>query len=101
MAALWWHSQIRKLGETLDINGLKNRIAEALRESGFTDVHVNDLEVAGGKGGVWASVAHFSIEPEIEFWEITMTAGDDSSTKTVNDEVVALLNNIHDPGGSP
>jgi len=92
MAALWWHSEIRILSEALtSLAELKDVISVRLSQQGFTDVRVNDLEVAGGKNNCWVSIAHFHISGR-RYWEVVMGSGDsaDTTRKTV-DKVVKLL----------
>ena len=53
MASLWWNSEIRDVSVALSgIGELKSVISNALNGKGFSDVHVNNLEVAGEKNGV-------------------------------------------------
>lgn len=86
MAALFWNSSRRTLTPgTANIGSLKIVIEGALKKDGFADVRRNNLEVAGGKNGVWVSIAHFQIQGS-DFWEVVMGSGDDGNTTrdTVN-----------------
>jgi hypothetical protein len=95
MAALWWHSEVRQVSEALSgIGELKRVISGSLGQRGFTDVRVNDLEVAGGKNACWVSIAHFHIADR-QYWEVVMGTGDNSdTTRATVDEVVALLRGL-------
>ena len=95
MASLWWNSEIRDVSVALSgIGELKSVISNALNGKGFSDVHVNNLEVAGEKNGVWISIGHFHIADR-QFWEIVMGSGNTvEQTKGVVDEVVTLLKGL-------
>ena len=86
MAALFWNSSRRTLTPgTGSIGSLKIVVENTLRQDGFADVVRNNLEVAGGKDGVWVSIAHFQIQGP-DFWEVVMGSGDsaDVTRDTVN-----------------
>jgi hypothetical protein len=95
MAALFWNSNIRELTPgTANIGTLKNVIEHTLREIGFADVRRNDLEVAGGKNGVWVSIAHFHIGDR-RFWEVVMASGDAlDATRNTSSEVADKLRGL-------
>jgi hypothetical protein len=95
MAALFWNSEVRTLTPgTGHIGALKIVIENVLKEKGFLDVRRNDLEVAGGKNGVWLSIAHFHIDGP-RFWEVVMASGDDLDiTKNIINEVVNKLRSL-------
>jgi hypothetical protein len=95
MSALWWNSEVRIVSEALSgIEELKFVISRSLPEKGFSDVRVNDLEVAGGKNNCWLSIGHFHIADR-SYWEVVMCAGDTlETTKGVAEEVVALLREL-------
>ena len=92
MAALWWHSEVRVVSEALaGIGELKFVVSHSLRDKGFSDVRINDLEVAGGKSGCWMSLAHLHIADR-RYWEVVMCSGDTAqASKATVDEVVAML----------
>ena len=80
MAALWWHEYERHVSEALSgLGELKTVIGDELTSHGFTDVRVNDVEVAGGKADCWISIAHFHISGRA-YWEIVMGSADASDT---------------------
>ena len=80
IAALFWNSSVRTLTPgTANIGSLKIVVENTLRQDGFADVVRNNLEVAGGKNGVWISIAHFQIQGP-DFWEVVMGGGDDGNT---------------------
>jgi hypothetical protein len=92
MAALFWNSSRRTLTSgTGSIVGLRIVIENTLRQDGFADVVRNNLEVAGGKNGVWVSIAHFQIQGR-DFWEVVMGSGDD--VNTTRDTVSAVANRL-------
>lgn len=95
MAALFWNSQVRVLTPgTANIGTLKRVIENELRQNGFLDVRRNDLEVAGGKNGVWLSIAHFQIDGP-RFWEVVMASGDDFEvTRDTVDVIVTKLRRL-------
>jgi hypothetical protein len=95
MASLWWNSEVRDVSVALSgIGELKSVISNALNGKGFSDVHVNNLEVAGAKNGVWISIGHFHITDR-QFWEIVMGSGNTvEQTKEIVDEVVTLLKGL-------
>jgi hypothetical protein len=94
MAFLWWNSSVREIPEVIgSIGELKVVIAGELGKHGFADVRRSDLEVAGGKAGCWVSIAHFEIAP-LRYWEVVMASGDTADAKAVNDEAVAVLQNL-------
>jgi hypothetical protein len=95
MAFLWWNSSIRELSAaTENIGELKRVIENGLNQMGFSDVAVSDFDVAGNKVGIRVSIAHFHIA-DARFWEVVIAAGDTEQAKATNDEVVAMLNNLH------
>lgn len=92
MAALFWHSQ--RCGTD---NVVSRRIAveNDLKQNGFQDVGRSDLDVSGGRNGVFLSIAHFQISGQ-EFWEIVMGSGDDgNATRNTVEEVASRLRRIH------
>ncbi|MFF7946265.1 hypothetical protein [Streptomyces griseorubiginosus] len=89
MASLWWNNRMRTVTDDTPIGQVKHAIGHKLTESGYTNVRVNDQEVAGGKGSVWVSVADFHINGPA-FWEVVMAAGDS------NDETQTVLNDAVD-----
>lgn len=95
MASLWWNSEVRDVSVALSgIGELKLVISNALKKKDFSDVSLNNLEVAGGKNGVWISIGHFHIADR-RFWEIVMGSGDSvEQTKGVVNEVVTLLRDL-------
>lgn len=95
MASLWWNSEVRDVSVALSgIGELKLVVSNALKEKGFSDVHINNLEVAGAKNGVWISIGHFHIADR-RFWEIVMGSGDTGEqTKGIVNEVVTLLRGL-------
>jgi len=87
MAFLFWHSSqrgTRLLGE------VKLVISGKLRDHGFRNVEISDLDVKGSKGDTFTSIAHFKIADQ-RFWEVAITAGDSANARTVNDEVSRML----------
>lgn len=96
MSALWWNSRIRNVSEaTSGIGELKYVISNSLREHGFNDVQVNDLEVAGGKNNCWLSIGHFQ-NSDRSYWEVVMCSGDTvETTRSTVEEVVTLLQGLH------
>lgn len=95
MASLYWHSEVRFLSEALaHIGELKHVASVELGRIGFTNIQHNELEVAGGKGACWLSIAHFHIADR-RFWEVVMASGDDfNQTKAAVDEAVAMLRGL-------
>lgn len=95
MAALYWNSQVRTLTPgTGHIGSLKVVIENVLKQNGFLDVRRNDLEVAGGKNGVWLSIGHFQIDGP-DFWELVMASGGDFDvTKDTAEGVVNKLRGL-------
>jgi hypothetical protein len=112
MAALWWNSHERNSmnlaasgillsvgwsdGEPI-IPALQTLIAQNMTEHlGFSNVHTNALEVAGGKLDVWASVAYFECPlATTDQLEVVMTAGDSGDdAHAVNDELVFMISEI-------
>lgn len=95
MAALYWNCEVRVLGKAeAGIGEVKGVIEVKLQEDGFSDVRLNNLEVAGGKNGVWLSIAHFRIE-DSRYWEVVMASGNsfDVAKNTVG-EVVEMLHHL-------
>jgi len=88
MASLFWHSSSRG---TSQLGQLKLVISGKLRDHGFQNVEISDLDVKGSKNGTFTAIAHFKIADH-RFWEVAMTSGGDfPSTRTVNDEVSRML----------
>jgi hypothetical protein len=112
MAALWWNSHERNSidlaasGILLSVGwrdgapiipALQTLIAQNMTgHLGFSDVHTNASEVAGGKLDVWASIAYFECPlATTDQLEVVMTAGDaGEDAKNVNDELVFMLSSI-------
>jgi hypothetical protein len=96
MAALFWNSAVRVLPEPIENIGVwRSVIDDGLRRHGFANVRHTNLEVAGGKGGSWVSVAHFHIADR-RFWEVVMGSGDSTEgTKDTVAEVVRIIHGIH------
>jgi hypothetical protein len=91
MSALFWNSEVRVIGEGTTIGDVKVAIRDELSQRGFQDVRVNSLEVAGGKNGVWLSIAHLRIEPT-RFWEVVIGSGDSFDiTKSTVGEIAEEL----------
>jgi hypothetical protein len=88
MAALWWHSSKRQLGNGQPITSFNQFMANVMSQHGFTNTRGNNLEAAGGKNGCWVSVGHFPISGSL-YWEIVMGSANDGATAqaTVNEAV--------------
>ena len=95
MAALFWNSEVRNLSEaTENIGELKRVIENELQKNRFLDVRRNNLEVAGGRDGVWLSIAHFHIGGR-KFWEVVMASGGSADvTRNTVGEVVDKLRKL-------
>jgi len=87
MAFLFWHSSPRG---TSHLGQMKLVISGKLRDHGFQNVEITDLDVKGSKGDTFTSIAHFKIGDQ-RFWEVAMTSGDSANTRTVNNEVSRML----------
>jgi hypothetical protein len=97
MAFLWWNNTLRDLGGGWEnIGEFRSVVEDALKELGFRDTRHTALEVAGGKGGTWLSIAHFHIAGT-KFWEVVMAAGDTAEARAVNDQVARMLKDLHAP----
>jgi hypothetical protein len=98
MAALWWHNEVRNLEVAYaNIGELRDNISVELGQQGFTNIQRNQLEVAGGKGASWVSIAHFHIGDR-RFFEVVMCGSDNSNNaKQTVDGVVAFLRNLRVP----
>ncbi len=96
MSALWWNAEVREVSDALSgIGEWKFAISSSLRDKGFNDVRVNDLEVAGGKNNCWLSIGHFHIADR-SYWEVVMCGGDTvETTKDTAEDVVTLLRELH------
>jgi len=95
MAALFWNSDRRDLTEsTGSIGALRIVIENAIKGIGFAEVRRSDLDVSGGKNGVFVSIAHFPIGGR-SFFEVVMASGDaEAVTRSTRDEVVTKLRNL-------
>ena len=96
MAALFWNSEVRTLTPgTANISNLKIVIENDLRQNwGFSDVRRSELDVSGGKNGVFVSIAHFHIDGP-RFWEVVMASGDNFDvTKNTVGEVADKLRRL-------
>ena len=87
MAFLFWDSSQRGTGL---LGEVKLAISGKLRDHGFRNVEITDLDVKGSKGDTFTSIAHFPIGDQ-RFWEVAITAGDSANARTVNDEVSRML----------
>jgi hypothetical protein len=76
------------LGSVLE---LKGSVANALRQSGFTDVVHTEGEVAGNRNAVRLSVIYLPIAGR-SFWQVVMAAGDaaDITNGAVNEIVTKI-----------
>jgi hypothetical protein len=92
MAALFWHSQ--RCG-TDNVGSRKIAVENDLKQNGFEGVGRSDLDVFGGRSGVFLSIAHFPIGGH-DFWEVVMGSGDDGNlTRNTVEEVAGRLRRIH------
>ena len=92
MAALFWNSQRHA---TDNVVSRKIVIENDLKQNGFQGVGRSDLDVSGGRSGVFLSIAHFPIGGQ-EFWEVVMGSGDDGNlTRNTVEEVASRLRRIH------
>ena len=96
MASLFWNSEVRELPESIENVVIWRTVVEGgLRRLGFANVRRSNLDVAGGKGGCWVSVAHFHIAGR-RFWEVVMCGGDAAdATKNTVAEVVDMIRRSH------
>jgi len=95
MAALFWNSDRRDLTPgTANIGTLRGVIANAIREIGFAQVNQGQLDVSGGKNGVFVSIAHFPTANR-SFFEVVMASGESGDlTRSTRDEVVNKLRRL-------
>ena len=94
MAALFWNRERRRISSASSgVGELKFVISNLLRDAGFQNVKITDLDVSGFKGDTLSSIAHCPIGPG-EFWEVVMTGGGTGDARAVNQEIVRLLDRI-------
>jgi hypothetical protein len=92
MTALSWQNHQRQDGHSLP--EVRAVISGRLTQLGFTNVHSDDMKVAGSKNGCIVDVVHMAAAPG-GFWEITMCAGGDPAVaEQTRDEVVGALGNL-------
>lgn len=94
MAALWWRSEVRPIHIGSSVGEYKNIISNKMREAGYSNIHVNAGEVAGGKGDSWVVVTYLHIMDN-RFWEVIACSSStaDAARATV-DEVYRLAHSI-------
>jgi hypothetical protein len=88
---LFWHGRtVDNFGGFGNLGEYKLVIEGKLRDMGFTNTEISDLDVGGNKPGVRLSIAHFPVT-NTRHWEVVMAGGDDPATQAVRDQVVEML----------
>lgn len=94
MAALWWRNEIRTIHAGSNVGEYKNIISNKMREAGYGNVHVNEGEVAGGKGDSWVALTYLHITDN-RFWEVIVCSSSTANAaRAAVDEVHRLAHSI-------
>jgi hypothetical protein len=94
MSGLFWNSSVRTVTDSTPIGQVKRAIGDRLVHAGYSDVRVDDAEVAGGKGNSWVSVADFPLGGA-RFQEVVMASGNTGEeARRASQEAVELIRGL-------
>jgi hypothetical protein len=87
---LFWQSRILDdFGGFANLGEYKQVVEAKLRDMGFSNTEISNVDVGGDKGGVRLSIGYFEVTNR-RFWEVVM-AGGEPEPRAVRDEVVEML----------
>ena len=94
MAALWWTKQLRDLNPNASVPAYKNFIANAMMQSGYVNVQVNDSQVSGEKAGGIVAVCYLEVMAN-RYWEVIASSGNSGQdAQFMADEVRQMAGSI-------
>src|SRR6266516_4593282 len=88
---LFWHRRILdNFGGFGNLGEYKQVVEAKLRDMGYANTEISDLDVGGDKGGVRLSIGYFEVTDR-RHWEVVMAGGVEPEPRAVRDEVVEML----------